>query len=189
MKLGFILQGGFLQVTGSAFKTLAEFAEKKYGNERIKNFHIDNPRFFRINDFLDLGWYELDYYMDFSEAVDKYFGFGDASILLEAGEYAAKKAFESSHSLFRDLSMQCALSNAEAVFLSFFSAAVAEIKYIKNNKAEINIKNLPKSPHLSNIICGWLKYSSRAIKTKEASIVEKNHKKSCPCFTVEWIND
>jgi hypothetical protein len=188
MKLGFMFHGGIMQVSGNAFKTLVEFAEKKYGSERTKNFYIDNSHFCRIKDFLDLDWYELDYYLEYSETVDKYFGFGDASILLEAGEYAAKKAFESSHSLFRDLSMQCALSNAEAVFLSFFSAAVAEIKYIKNNKAELYIKNLPLSPHLSNIICGWLKYSSRAIRTKEASIVEKNHKKNCLCFTLEWIN-
>jgi hypothetical protein len=117
-----------MQVKGSAFSAILEYVEKKYGKERVKHFFSDNPCFNGIKDFIGPDWYDLKLYMDFSEKADKYFGFGDASMLFEAGEFAAGQAFKTSHSLFRDFSIQCARSNAETVFLSYFSAAVVEIK-------------------------------------------------------------
>lgn len=176
-----------MQVRGSAFKSILGYAEKKYGVERVKNFFIDNSCFYMIRDFIELDWYDLKLFLDYSEKVDKYFGFGDASMLFEAGEFAAKQAFESSHRLFKDMSIQSALTNAESVFLSYFSAAVVEIKYLKDNKASIYIRNLPVSPYLSKNICGWIKYAVKAIKAKEAFITE-NAPKTCLCFTLEWIN-
>ncbi|MGD0565782.1 MAG: hypothetical protein ABSA34_00440 [Candidatus Goldiibacteriota bacterium] len=177
-----------MQVRGSAFKSILKYAEKKHGIERVKNFFIDNPSFCAIKDYIDLDWYDLKFYLDYSEKTDKYFGFGDGSLLFEAGEFASRQAFESSHRLFKDMTMQSALANAETVFLSYFSAAVVEIKYIKDNKASIYIKNLPVSPYLAKNICGWIKHAVKSIKAKEPSITETTPK-TCLCFTLEWINE
>lgn len=189
MKLCFIFNftGDIMQVKGRAFSCALEYAEKKYGYEKVINFFTRFPAYEDIKNYNNLSWYTLGLYLEFSENVDKYFGFGDASLLVEIGEYSAKKAFESSHTLFKDLSMQCALSNAQAVFLSYFSASVAEIKYLKENKINFSVKNLPASPYLGKTIHGWLKHAVKSIKTADANVIELDNK-TCLCYSIEWAN-
>jgi hypothetical protein len=176
-----------MQVKGKAFTSALEYAEKKYGCEKVRSFFLHVPEYEQIKTFSDLNWYDMGMYMKFSESIDKFFGFGDASLLFEIGEYSAKKAFESSHRLFKDLSMQCALSNAQSVFLSYFSAGVAEIKYLKDNKINFSIKNLPVSPYLGRTIHGWMKHAARSIKASDTNVVELDAK-ACLCYSIEWSN-
>src|SRR5512138_1554080 len=119
-----------MQAKGRAFKATIEYVSGKFGCDKLHAFFAGHPQYSCIADFHDLNWYDLDYYLGFSEAIDRHFGFGDASLLVEIGEYAAKHAFETSHRLFRDLSVESAISNAEAVFFSFYSAGTVEIKYL-----------------------------------------------------------
>lgn len=176
-----------MKVKGRAFLYALEYAEKKYGCEKVKTFIANFPDFMEIKDYNDLNWYDLGLYIKFSESADKYFGFGDTSLLLEIGEYSAKKAFESSHRLFRDFSMQCAMSNAQSIFLSYFSTAIIEIKYLKENKINFSVKNLPVSPYLGKTIHGWLKHAVKSIKTSDTNVVELETK-LCLCYNIEWSN-
>ena len=176
-----------MQVKGRAFICVLEYTEKKYGCEKVESFFSRFPDFEGIKNYDGLNWYNLALYLKFSENADKFFGFGDASLLTEIGEYSAKKAFESSHRLFKDLSMQCALSNAQSVFLSYFSAGVAEIKYLKENKINFSVKNLPVSPYLGKTIHGWLKHAAKSIKATDTNVVELDTK-TCLCYSIEWAN-
>ncbi len=176
-----------MQVKGKAFTSALEYTDKKYGCEKVKLFFTHFPAFEEIKNYNDLNWYSIDMYLKFSESLDKYFGFGDASLLVEIGEYSAKKAFESSHRLFKDLSMQCALSNAQSVFLSYYSAGIAEIKYLRDNKITFSVKNLPVSPYLGKTIHGWIKHAVKSIKANDTNVVELEPK-TCLCYSIEWTN-
>jgi hypothetical protein len=176
-----------MQVKGRVFASALEYAGKKYGCEKVNSFFVKYPAYEEIRNFNDLNWYDLELYLKFSESVDKYFGFGDASLLLEIGEYCAKTAFESSHRLFKDLSMQCAMSNAQSVFLSYYSAGVAEIHYLRDNKVSFSIKNLPVSPYLGKTIHGWMKQAVKSIKSSETNVQEMDAK-TCLCYSIEWAN-
>ncbi len=170
---------------GKAFKATLDYLEEKYDQKKVKSFFQCHPQFEKIRKYDDLNWYSLDELLKFSECVDKYFGFGDASLLFKIGEHAAKDAFNNSHKLFKDLSIESVFSNAGAVFCSYYSAGAAEIKYIKDNKVHVCIKNLPVSPYLAKSIFGWMQHAVKAIKAKEAFVSEEEGKK-CLCYTVEW---
>jgi hypothetical protein len=176
-----------MQAKGSAFLSALEYAGCKYGGDRVKNFFIQYPEFEGVKLYTDLNWYDLKTFINFSESMDKYFGFGDASLLLEIGEYSAKKAFAGSHRLFKDISMRTAISNAQLVFLSCFSAGIAEIKYIRDNKIHFTIKDLPAAPCLGKTICGWIKGTVESIKTKDTTVTELDAKPFLN-YSIEWIN-
>ena len=174
-----------MEAKGRAFKASLEYLECKYDKSKIRSFFKSHPEFECIQKYQDLNWYSLEFYIRFSEKLDRYFGFGDAALLFKIGEYASRTAFESSHKLFRDLSMESAISNAQAVFLSYYSAAKTEIKYLNDNKVCVHIKNIPLSPYLKKMIYGWMQEAVKSIKSRDAFVSEQESRNSL-CFTLEW---
>jgi hypothetical protein len=174
-----------MEAKGRAFGSALEYLECKFGQKKVQAFFKCHPEFDCVKKYNDLSWYSLESYLKFSEKVDKYFGFGDASLLFKIGEFSARIAFDSSHKLFRDLSIESAISNAQSVFLSYFSAGVAEVKYIKDNKVSLHIKNLPVSPYLGKSIFGWMQEAVRSVRSRDAFVAEQEDK-HCLCYTLEW---
>ncbi|MCE5301345.1 MAG: hypothetical protein LLG37_10815 [Spirochaetia bacterium] len=174
-----------MQAKGRAFRAALEYVEKKYGQDKLGSFYSLYPQFIPVSGYQDLGWYDLAIYLSFSEAIDKYFGFGDASLLVEIGEYSAIHAFDTSHRLFRDISVENALSNAQAVFFPFFYAGTVEIKYLKSKKISLHLNGCPVNPYLSKKITGWLRQSCKYLKTKNVTVRELKPGK-CMGYEIEW---
>jgi|GEM_PF-1542983 len=174
-----------MDVRGRAFTISLDYLEHEFGGKKVCDFFVKYPEFERVREYSDLNWYGMDIYLKFSEAVDKYFGFGDAAMLFKIGSYSAKNALETSHKLYKGLSMDSAISKAQAVLYSYFSAGAVEVKYLKERKASLFIRNFPVSPYISKIILGWMRESVKCAAARDAYVSEQENR-ACLCYTVEW---
>ena len=175
-----------MQVKGRTFKATFDFIKQKFSQEKIKTFFKEFPQFVHAQDYNEIDWYPVDIFISLSEKIDKFFGFGDDSLLSEMGAFSARQAFETSHKLFRNLTPKIFISNIQTVLFSYYSEGVSELKFIKDNKVKICVTKFIASPFLLKRIQGWLSQALHLSGAKEVSVFSIPHKKADMCFDIEW---
>lgn len=175
-----------MQVKGRTFKATFDFIRQKFSKEKIKSFFNDFPQFVQTQDYNEIDWYPIDIFISLSEKIDKFFGFGDTSLLADIGAFSATQAFETSHKLFRNLSPRALLSNIQTVLFSYYSEGISELEFIKDNKVKIYLKKFDVSPFLIKRIQGWLAQALRLTGAREVSVFSNMHRNAELCFDIEW---
>jgi len=175
-----------MQVKGRTFKATLDYIREKFSKEKIRSFFEDFPEFVKTCDFMDAGWYPVDLFVKFSEKIDKFFGFGDSSLLVDIGAFSAVKAFETSHKLFKNLSPRILAANVQALLSSYYSSGKAEQEQLKENKFRIYIRDFIDSPFVSKRIQGWIAQAIRMTGAKEVHVHGEKSKGADVCFSVEW---
>lgn len=175
-----------MQVKGRTFKATLDYIKVKFSKEKIKSFFEDFPEFGKTCDFSDAGWYPMDLFIKFSEKIDKFFGFGDSSLLVDIGAFSAIKAFETSHRLFKNLSPKILIANIQALLSSYYSKGTIEETQLGENKFKICIRNFIDSPYVSKRIQGWIAQALKLTGAKEVHVHGERVKGADVCFNVEW---
>jgi len=174
-----------MEVKGRPFKVTIEFIKHKFGLDKLNSFILKQPKYKQIEDFSEISWYPANLFIELSEDIDKFFGFGDMSLLEELGEFSADSALETSHKLFKNMSPELFLTNGQAIFSSYYSAGTVKTNYLSEKKAEIHIENFGDSRYLSKRIFGWMKKilsTSAGWKIKLKEIQAKDRMS----FMLEW---
>lgn len=175
-----------MQVKGRMFKTTLDYIFQKFSKEKIKYFFSDSPEFAKTADFSDIAWYPMDLFISFSDKIDKFFGFGDASLLIDIGSFSALQAFETSHKLFKNLSPAALVSNIQTLLSSYYSKGKTEYEQINENKIIIYIREFASSPFIVKNIQGWLAQAIKITGAKEVHVHDIKTKHADICFNVEW---
>ena len=175
-----------MQVKGRTFKATLDYIAQKFSREKISSFFSDFPEFSKTGKFSDIEWYPMELFLAFSEKIDKFFGFGDASLLVDIGSFSALQAFKTSHKLFSNLSPKALASNIQALLSSYFSSGSAEHEFINGNKAKIYIRDFVSSPFLVKRIQGWIAQAIKLTGAKEVHVHDIKTKNADICFNVEW---
>jgi hypothetical protein len=175
-----------MQVKGRTFKATLDYISQKFSREKINSFFSDFPEFSRTAKFSDIDWYPMDFFLNFSEKIDKFFGFGDASLLVDIGSFSALQAFKTSHKLFNNLSPKALAANIQALLSSYYSSGKADHEFINENKVKIYINDFISSPFLSKRIQGWVAQAIKLTGAKEVHVHDIKAKNADICFSVEW---
>jgi len=175
-----------MQVKGRTFKTTLDYITQKFSKEKINSFFSDFPEFARAGKFSDIDWYPMDLFLNFSEKIDKFFGFGDASLLIDIGSFSALRAFETSHKLFNNLSPKALASNIQSLLSSYYSSGKADSEFINENKVKIYIRDFIASPYLAKRIQGWIAQVIKLTGAKEVHVHDIKTKNADISFNIEW---
>jgi hypothetical protein len=175
-----------MQVKGRVFKATLDYISEKFSKEKIKAFFSDFPEFAGMPEYSEIDWYPMEILVKFSEKIDKFFGFGDASLLIDIGSFSAMRAFESSHKLFKNLTPKAMASNIQSLLSSYYSTGTAEHEQISPNKFKIYIKNFISSPFLVKRIQGWIAQAVKITGAKEVHVHDIKSKNADICFNIEW---
>jgi hypothetical protein len=175
-----------MQVKGRTFKATLDYISKKFSREKINAFFTDFPEFSNTVNFSDIDWYPVEFFLKFSEKIDKFFGFGDSSLLIDIGAFSAQQAFETSHKLFKNLTARALASNIQTILTSYFSTGRAEHEMINENKGKIYIKDFSSSPFLVKRLQGWIAQAIKLTGAKEVHVHDIKTKNADICFNVEW---
>lgn len=175
-----------MQVKGRTFKATLDYLVQKFSKEKIKSFFLDFPEFAKTREFSDISWYPMNYFLEFSDKIDKFFGFGDASLLINIGSFSAKQAFETSHKLFKNLSPAALASNIQTLLSSYYSTGKTECELINKNKIIIHIREFTSSPFIIKRIQGWISQVLKLTGAKDVQVHDIKTKKADICLNVEW---
>lgn len=175
-----------MQVKGRTFRATLDYIAQKFSREKIDTFFADFPEFSKAGRFSDIDWYPMDFFLNFSEKIDKFFGFGDASLLIDIGAFSALQAFETSHKLFNKLSPQALASNIQTLLSSYYSSGKAEHEFLNANKVKIYIRDFVSSPFLTKRIQGWIAQAIKLTGAKEVHVHSVKTKHADICFNIEW---
>jgi hypothetical protein len=175
-----------MQVKGRTFKATLDYIFQKYSKEKIKSFFSDFPEFSKTMEFSDITWYPMDLFLDFSDKIDRFFGFGDASLLIDIGSFSALQAFETSHKLFKNLSPNALASNIQTLLSSYYSSGKTEYELINENKLIIHIREFTSSPFIIKRIQGWVAQALKLTGAKEVHVHDIKTKHADICLNVEW---
>lgn len=173
-----------MQVKGRVFKVSFAFLERKFGKEKTAKFLSDNPAFSEMVNYSEVDWYPIEQFSLLCEKIDKYFGFGDGSIMVEAGSYSAAESLKTSHKLFSGMSVRSLIQNAQAIYASYYSDSNVKVEEIEEKKLKIVFDNLPCDMFLSKRLKGWLKTLLSQTGAKNITLSESL--KTCPIFTIKW---
>jgi hypothetical protein len=175
-----------MQVKGRTFTATMDYISKKFSREKISSFFTDFPEFSKITGFSDIDWYPMDFFLKFSEKIDKFFGFGDSSLLIDIGAFSALRAFETSHKLFKNLTPRALVSNIQTLLSSYYSSGKAAYDMINDNKMKIYINDFVSSPFLVKRIQGWISQALKLTGAKEVHVHDIKIKNADICFNIEW---
>jgi hypothetical protein len=175
-----------MQVKGRTFKATLDYIAQKFSREKINSFFSDFPEFAKTGKFSDIEWYPMEFFLNFSEKIDKFFGFGDASLLIDIGSFSALQAFETSHKLFNALSPKALASNIQTLLSSYYSSGKAESEFLNGNKVKIYIRDFVSSPFLVKRIQGWIAQAIKLTGAKEVHVHDIKTKNADICFNIEW---
>lgn len=146
-----------MRIKGRAVHSTVEFILSKFSPGKYHEFLEAYPDFKKYEDLHEIGWYPIEDYISYLEAIDKFFGFGDMSLLEKIGEYSAERAFDTSHKLFKNMTPDILFSNAQIIAATYYSGGIAQTKFLKEKKVQIEFTDYPPSEALSRRILGWLK--------------------------------
>ncbi|HMB01677.1 MAG TPA: DUF2378 family protein [Spirochaetota bacterium] len=177
-----------MQAKGRPFKITIDFLREKFGERKLNSFFETFPEYKNITSYSDIDWYPLDDLIALSDRADKFFGFGDHSVLIDLGKYSAEKAMESSHKLFMGSSPEAMISRAQALFSSYYSSGTMESEFKGKNRAELILKDFPLSDGIIKRILGWMRACLKMTGAKNISVKQGPVKKGAVCFLVEWKN-
>jgi hypothetical protein len=175
-----------MQVKGRTFKATLDYIAKKFSREKINSFFKDFPEFSKAGNFSDVDWYPMDFFLKFSEKIDKFFGFGDSSLLIEIGSFSALQAFETSHKLFKNLSIKALASNLQTLLSSYYSSGKAWLETVNDTRVRIYIHEFTSSPFLVKRIQGWISQAMKLSGAKEVHVKNVSVKNADICFNIEW---
>jgi hypothetical protein len=176
-----------MQVKGRTFRATLDYISQKFSKEKIQSFFSDFPEFAKTGNFSDIDWYPIDLFLDFSEKIDKFFGFGDRSMLVDIGSFSCLQAFETSHKLFKNLSPLAMASNIQTLLSSYYSSGKAEYELLKQNKLKIYIRDFVSSILISKRIQGWISQAIKLSGAKEVHVHDIKTKNADICFNIEWL--
>ncbi len=177
-----------MQAKGRPFKITIDFLREKFGEQKLNSFFETFPEYKNITAYSDFDWYPLDGLITLSERADKFFGFGDHSVLIELGKYSAEKAMENSHKLFKGSPPEAMISRAQALFSSYYSAGTIEPEFKGSNRAVLVLKDFPSADGIIKRILGWMRACLKMTGAKNISVKQGPIKKGAVYFFVEWKN-